>query len=175
MFREMIYLLTDEKWHLRRFSPTLGGSVGLPRRRAVQGGMATPPLPAVSNPAGIGATVRITTCDSLPYRSLSICSPVVCVYRRSRDERIEGTVFTHDTVAGVVVIEQKGAGDKSTYRMLRSSAVKEVEVLAPPADERQWADSAEAELPVVDLDAVHARYERSIVKVEAAVERARRA
>lgn len=158
----------------RLFPHPLPGSVAR-RRRAVQGGMATPPLPAVSNPAGIGATVRITTCDSPPYRSLSICSPVVCVYRRSRDERIEGTVFTHDTVAGVVVIEQKGAGDKSTYRMLRSSAVKEVEVLAPPADERQWADSAEAELPVVDLDAVHARYERSIVKVEAAVERARRA
>ena len=108
---------------------------------------------------------------------LSICSPIVCAYRRSRNETIEGTVFTHDSTAGVVVIEQKGAGEKSTYRMLRSNAVKELEVLAPPADHRQWAGAGEneAELPVVDLDAVHARYERSIVKVEAAVERARRA
>tara|TARA_B110001469_G_scaffold103396_1_gene101866 strand:- start:23 stop:316 length:294 start_codon:yes stop_codon:yes gene_type:complete len=97
----------------------------------------------------------------------------VCAYRRSRDETIEGTVFTHDNTAGVVVIEQKGAGDKSTYRMLRSSAVKELKVLAPPADHRQWAGAGEAELPVVDLDAVHARYERAVAKVEIAVERPR--
>ena len=99
----------------------------------------------------------------------------MCAYRRSRDEAIEGTVFTHDNTAGVVVIEQKGAGDKSTYRMLRSSAVKELKVLAPPADHRQWAGAGEAELPVVDLDAVHARYERAVAKVEIAVERPRRA
>ena len=99
----------------------------------------------------------------------------MCAYRRSRDETIEGTVFTHDNTAGVVVIEQKGAGDKSTYRMLRSSAVKELKVLAPPADHRQWAGAGEAELPVVDLDAVHARYERAVAKVEIAVERPRRA
>ena len=108
---------------------------------------------------------------------LSICSPVLCAHYRSRNETIEGTVFTHDSTAGVVVIEQKGAGDKSTYRMLRSNAVKELEVLAPPADHRQWAGAGEneAELPVVDLDAVHARYERAVAKVKVAVERARRA
>ena len=106
---------------------------------------------------------------------LSICSPVLCAHYRSRNETIEGTVFTHDSTAGVVVIEQKGAGDKSTYRMLRSNAVKELEVLAPPADHRQWAGENEAELPVVDLDAVHARYERAVAKVKVAVERARRA
>ena len=94
-----------------------------------------------------------------------------CV-RRSLGDTIEGTVFTHDSTAGVVVIEQKGAGDKSTYRMLRSSAVKGLEVLAPPAEPSastaSWADRvgvSETELPVIDLDAVNARYDRAIAKV----------
>ena len=90
---------------------------------------------------------------------LAILSPRVCAHRSSRDETIEGTVFTHDSTAGVVVIEQKGAGDKSTYRMLRSSAVKGLEVLAEPADQSQWAAAGgnEAELPVVDLEVTRTR------------------
>ena len=95
---------------------------------------------------------------------------------------IEGIVFTHDSTAGVVVIEQKGAGDKSTYRMLRSSAVKDLEVLAPPAvpspsTAASWAGRAGesvAELPAIDLDAVNARYERAIKKVGLARSTARR-
>ena len=91
--------------------------------------------------------------------ALAILSPRVCAHRSSRDETIEGTVFTHDSTAGVVVIEQKGAGDKSTYRMLRSSAVKGLEVLAEPADQSQWdaAGGNEAELPVVDLEVTRTR------------------
>ena len=90
---------------------------------------------------------------------LAILSPRLCAHRSSRDETIEGTVFTHDSTAGVVVIEQKGAGDKSTYRMLRSSAVKGLEVLAEPADQSQWAAAGgnEAELPVVDLEVTRTR------------------
>ena len=90
---------------------------------------------------------------------LAILSPRLCAHRSSRDETIEGTVFTHDSTAGVVVIEQKGAGDKSTYRMLRSSAIKGLEVLAEPADQSQWAAAGgnEAELPVVDLEVTRAR------------------
>ena len=95
-------------------------------------------------------------------------------YCRLLGDTIEGTVFTHDSTAGVVVIEAKGAGGKSTYRMLRSSAVQELVVLAPtapeplPSADASWAARVGAnggELPAIDLAAVNARYCRAILKV----------
>eukprot|EP00908_Phaeocystis_cordata_P002056 Transcript_12206.p1 GENE.Transcript_12206~~Transcript_12206.p1 ORF type:complete len:186 (+),score=71.26 Transcript_12206:312-869(+) len=92
--------------------------------------------------------------------------------RTLNEGTIEGTVFTQDN--NTVVIEQRG-GEKSTFRIIRTAAIKEIEVVALPAAPTpstggKWADKRSAEdeeeLPKIDIEVVAAREKRAVEKAE---------
>jgi len=82
--------------------------------------------------------------------------------KMSPTETHEGLVFTCDTATNALVLEQrKGADPKATYRIIKTTAVREIvvlEALEPPAEDAP----EKPPLPDVNLAAVRMREERAI-------------
>ena len=73
-------------------------------------------------------------------------------------------MFTHDESANVVVIERPGGAGKATFQLLNTSTVKELTVLAPPAEASNGGSEAAAELPKIKQASITAREERALSK-----------
>lgn len=78
-------------------------------------------------------------------------------------ETHEGVIFTYDATTSALILEQrKGAEPKATYRVVKTSVVRAIEVLEIPDPA---ADSAEKPpLPEVNMAAVRSREERAVAR-----------
>ncbi|KAL1520912.1 hypothetical protein AB1Y20_022472 [Prymnesium parvum] len=86
--------------------------------------------------------------------------------KTSLGETHEGVIFTYDPTSSALVLEQrKGADPKATYRIIKTSVVREIVVLqgVEPA-----AEDAPEKLPLPDVNmaAVRAREERAVARAK---------